>query len=206
MNSFPSLVLAFLVIVLQVLDSAVICNGGKTSTYVRKVEKAVDMPLDSDVFRVPPGYNAPQQVAPRFLGLVFYIFLLSMSDPRQTGSKALLVCWLCLRGFRIWHCFCKFKVHITQGDHVGKAVIVSWVTEDEPGSSTVVYWSENSKEKKQAKGKFNTYRFFNYTSGFIHHCTIGNLEVNLGLFTVFIISLLLFYLMPVWLWSIQYSV
>ncbi|MFQ6649196.1 hypothetical protein Gotur_023238 [Gossypium turneri] len=117
MNSLPSLVLAFLVIVLQVLDSAVICNGGKTSTYVRKVEKTVDMPLDSDVFRVPPGYNAPQQV------------------------------------------------HITQGDHVGKAVIVSWVTEDEPGSSTVVYWSENSKEKKKAKGEFNTYRFFNYTSG-----------------------------------------
>ncbi|MBA0782524.1 hypothetical protein Gotri_000401 [Gossypium trilobum] len=117
MNSLPSLVLAFLVIVLQVLDLAVICNGGKTSNYVRKVEKTVDMPLDSDVFRVPPGYNAPQQV------------------------------------------------HITQGDHVGKAVIVSWVTEDEPGSSTVVYWSENSKEKKKAKGKFNTYRFFNYTSG-----------------------------------------
>ncbi|MBA0751401.1 hypothetical protein Gogos_000329 [Gossypium gossypioides] len=129
MNSLPSLVLAFLVIVLQVLDSAVICNGGKTSTYVRKVEKTVDMPLDSDVFRVPPGYNAPQQV------------------------------------------------HITQGDHVGKAVIVSWVTEDEPGSSTVVYWIENSKEKKKAKGKFNTYRFFNYTSGFIHHCTIRNLQL-----------------------------
>ena len=27
-----------------------------------------------------------------------------------------------------------FKVHITQGDHVGKAMIVSWVTMDEPGT------------------------------------------------------------------------
>ncbi|GMP37798.1 hypothetical protein CsSME_00009325 [Camellia sinensis var. sinensis] len=31
-----------------------------------------------------------------------------------------------------------FRVHITQGDHVGKAVIVSWVTEDEPGSNEVL--------------------------------------------------------------------
>jgi len=43
---------------------------------------------------------------------------------------------------------------------VGKAVIVSWVTVDEPGSSNVIYWSENSKEKKQAKGKVVTYKFY----------------------------------------------
>ncbi|XP_061353766.1 purple acid phosphatase isoform X3 [Gastrolobium bilobum] len=114
-----------------VLNVVVLCNGGKTSTFVRKVEKTMDMPLDSDVFAVPPGYNAPQQV------------------------------------------------HITQGDQVGKAVIVSWVTEDEPGSRLVRYWSENSKQKKLAKGKIVTYRFFNYTSGFIHHATIRNLEVLL---------------------------
>ncbi|KAI9119614.1 hypothetical protein K1719_009490 [Acacia pycnantha] len=30
-------------------------NGGKTSAFVRKDEKAVDMPLDSDVLKVPPG-------------------------------------------------------------------------------------------------------------------------------------------------------
>ncbi|XP_022749188.1 purple acid phosphatase 2-like [Durio zibethinus] len=121
----------FAVIVLAlVLNSAVYSNGGKTSVYVRKVEKAVDMPLNSNVFRVPSGYNAPQQV------------------------------------------------HITQGDQVGKAVIVSWVTEDEPGSSTVLYWSENSKQKKKAEGKVNTYKFYNYTSGYIHHCTIKNLEYD----------------------------
>ncbi|KAF8013516.1 hypothetical protein BT93_I1378 [Corymbia citriodora subsp. variegata] len=106
---------AVLVLVL-VLNGADLCNGGKTSTFVRKVEKASDMPLDSDVFQVPPGYNAPQQV------------------------------------------------HITQGDHVGKGVIVSWVTPDEPGSSVVLYWSENSKHKKTAEGKVYRYKFYNYTS------------------------------------------
>ncbi|KAH7867336.1 hypothetical protein Vadar_032080 [Vaccinium darrowii] len=34
------------------------CNGGITSGYVRNDDLSLDMPLDSDVFRVPPGYNA----------------------------------------------------------------------------------------------------------------------------------------------------
>lgn len=34
----------------------------KTTTFVRDDSLSVDMPIDSDVFRVPPGYNAPQQV------------------------------------------------------------------------------------------------------------------------------------------------
>lgn len=38
------------------------CQGGITSSFVRKAEKGTDMPIDSDVFAVPPGYNAPQQV------------------------------------------------------------------------------------------------------------------------------------------------
>ncbi|XP_021669759.2 purple acid phosphatase 2 [Hevea brasiliensis] len=124
--SFSILLLDLLGLVLYV---AVLCNGGKTSSFVRPVEKTVDMPLDSDVFRVPPGYNAPQQV------------------------------------------------HITQGDHDGKAVIVSWVTEELPGSNSVLYWTENSTHK-EAKGKHKTYKFYNYTSGYIHHCTIRNLEYN----------------------------
>ncbi|KAF7810843.1 Purple acid phosphatase [Senna tora] len=120
-------IVAFL---LLILNAALLCNGGKTSSFFRKVENNVDMPLDSDVFAIPSGYNAPQQV------------------------------------------------HITQGDLVGKAVIVSWVTVDEPGSSLVRYWSENSEEKKLAEGELVTYRYFNYTSGFIHHCTVRNLEFN----------------------------
>lgn len=38
------------------------------STFVRNDDLSLDMPLDSNVFRVPPGYNAPQQVRmPLFL-------------------------------------------------------------------------------------------------------------------------------------------
>ncbi|KAK4775332.1 hypothetical protein SAY86_010267 [Trapa natans] len=120
---------AVLIVVLALtLNGVTVCNGGKTSTFVRNVKNTEDMPLNSDVFRVPDGYNAPQQV------------------------------------------------HITQGDLVGKAVIVSWVTVDEPGSSVVLYWSDGSHRKKEAKGKYETYKFYNYTSGFIHHCTVCNLE------------------------------
>lgn len=53
---------AVLVVFLVVVNGAVLCNGGITSSFTRRVEKTMDMPLDSDVFRVPPGYNAPQQV------------------------------------------------------------------------------------------------------------------------------------------------
>ncbi|KAF3435762.1 hypothetical protein FNV43_RR22854 [Rhamnella rubrinervis] len=84
--------MAALVLILGlVLNVVLFCNGGKTSTYIRVGWKTDNMPLDSGVFEVPPGYNAPQQV------------------------------------------------HITQGDHVGKAVIVSWVTVDEPGSKRM-FW------------------------------------------------------------------
>ncbi|XP_073151308.1 purple acid phosphatase 2-like [Henckelia pumila] len=121
-----TLALAFLGLV---ASAAVLCNGGSTSGFVRKLEKTVDMPLDSDVFRVPPGYNAPQQV------------------------------------------------HITQGDHEGKGVIISWVTMDEAGSSTVWYWPENNEQNKnKAKGSVTKYKFYNYTSGYIHHCVIKKLE------------------------------
>lgn len=113
-----------------ILNQAVICNGGITSSFVRKVEKTIDMPLHSDVFSVPPGHNAPQQV------------------------------------------------HITQGDHDGRAVIVSWVTMEEQGSNKVMYWKESSKEKKSAHGKTSKYKYYDYTSGYIHHCTIKHLEYD----------------------------
>ncbi|KAJ4966258.1 hypothetical protein NE237_018107 [Protea cynaroides] len=111
-------------------SSALHCNRGITSSFIRVSSPSVDMPFDSDVFQVPPGYNAPQQV------------------------------------------------HITQGDHVGQAMIVSWVTPDEPGSSLVTYWPKKSKEKYVAEGYYLTYNYYNYTSGFIHHCTIPNLKYN----------------------------
>ncbi|XP_027148300.1 purple acid phosphatase-like [Coffea eugenioides] len=112
---------------LQVLE---FCSAGTTSSYVRKYNYDIDMPLDSDVFRVPPGYNAPQQV------------------------------------------------HMTQGDSEGRGVIVSWITADEPGSNIVLYWPENSKHIFRADGIVLTYKYYNYTSGFIHHCTIEDLEYD----------------------------
>uniref|UniRef100_A0A1D1XYX4 Purple acid phosphatase n=1 Tax=Anthurium amnicola TaxID=1678845 RepID=A0A1D1XYX4_9ARAE len=112
------------------LNAATVCRGAVTSAFVRPDQKAIDMPLDADVFRVPPGYNAPQQV------------------------------------------------HITQGDHEGKGVIVSWVTPSEPGSSTVLYGTSEHQLELLAKGKVTTYKFYNYTSGYIHHCTLRNLEYD----------------------------
>ncbi|XP_057966152.1 purple acid phosphatase 2 [Malania oleifera] len=127
-SSSCSSAFAFGVLLVLVLNAAVLCNGGITSSFVRKEEKTVDMPLDSDVFRAPPGYNAPQQV------------------------------------------------HITQGDHEGKGMIVSWVTMDERGSRIVRYWSKGSKHKKEAKGIVVRYKYYNYTSGYIHHCTLKKLK------------------------------
>ncbi|KAK9216772.1 hypothetical protein WN944_008783 [Citrus x changshan-huyou] len=123
---WDSFVLAVAVVGLTMISS----SSTAVSSFVRSSSLSPDMPLDSDVFRVPPGYNAPQQV------------------------------------------------HITQGDHEGKGVIVSWVTPDEPGSNTVLYWAENSTLKQQAHGIVLTYNYFNYTSNYIHHCTIEDLEFD----------------------------
>lgn len=38
-------------------------NAGVTSTFVRNEWPSVDIPLDNEVFAVPKGYNAPQQVS-----------------------------------------------------------------------------------------------------------------------------------------------
>ena len=54
--------IGFLYLLLVLLSFGEFCNGGITSNYVRRNDLSADMPLDSDVFRVPPGYNAPQQV------------------------------------------------------------------------------------------------------------------------------------------------
>ncbi|CAJ1956961.1 unnamed protein product [Sphenostylis stenocarpa] len=130
-KSFSCFAVIAAALLLVLLNVAVLSHGGKTSTFIRKVERTEDMPLHSDVFLAPSGYNAPQQV------------------------------------------------HITLGDHVGRAMIVSWVTMDEPGKSIVYYWREECPHKKEvAKGNHVTYRFFNYSSGFIHHCTLRDLEFN----------------------------
>ncbi|OQU87649.1 hypothetical protein SORBI_3003G314400 [Sorghum bicolor] len=121
------------VVLLPLLLVGVVCPGaqaGQTSEYRRQLGSAIDMPLDADVFRPPPGHNAPEQV------------------------------------------------HITQGNHDGTAMIISWVTTSEPGSSTVIYGTSEDNLNYTANGKHTQYTFYNYTSGYIHHCTIKKLEFD----------------------------
>ncbi|KAM7517226.1 hypothetical protein LguiA_006809 [Lonicera macranthoides] len=127
MMDFKRVFAYLLVVVNLMLDGPNFCNGARTGDFLRKKDPSLDMPLDSDVFTIPSGYNAPQQV------------------------------------------------HITQGDQEGRGVIVSWITPDEPGSNTVLYWAENSEFKNSANGVVVTYTYYNYTSGYIHHCSIKNL-------------------------------
>ncbi|CAM6091265.1 unnamed protein product [Calypogeia fissa] len=70
------------------------------------------------------------------------------------------------------------QVHITQGDYEGKAVIVSWVTPNAPDVSEVYYGTEKGNYTYTATGEMYTYMYYNYTSGFIHHATIKNLEYD----------------------------
>lgn len=55
-----------------------LCYGGISSDYVRNYNSNVDMPLNSDVFRVPPGYNTPQQVFLISILLSFDFIILSL--------------------------------------------------------------------------------------------------------------------------------
>ena len=80
MGLFGSSLSSSLIAVILVLSLAVVCHGGKTSTFVRKVEKTIDMPLNSDVFKVPPGYNAPQQVLMSpILFFCFYFLIIDLT-------------------------------------------------------------------------------------------------------------------------------
>lgn len=54
---------------------------------------------------------------------------------------------------------------------------MSWVTQDEPGSSQVLYGTSEDNLEFSAEGEVNHYTYYNYTSGFIHHCTLRKLKV-----------------------------
>jgi hypothetical protein len=97
---------------------------------VRTEYPSTDIPLESEWFAVPNGYNAPQQV------------------------------------------------HITQGDYNGKAVIVSWVTVAEPGTSEVLYGKNEHQYDQRVEGTVTNYTFYDYKSGYIHHCLVDGLEYN----------------------------
>ena len=61
---------AFLLVAL--LIASTIGEGGRTSNFVRNDYLSLDMPIDSDVFRLPPGYNAPQQVFLLFFSIASF--------------------------------------------------------------------------------------------------------------------------------------
>ncbi|KAL9299813.1 putative Acid phosphatase [Arabidopsis thaliana] len=65
-------------------------------------------------------------------------------------------------------------VHITQGDHAGRGMIISWVTPlNEDGSNVVTYWiaSSDGSDNKTGIATTSSYRYFYYTSGYLHHAT-----------------------------------
>ncbi|KAK1269024.1 Phosphoenolpyruvate phosphatase [Acorus gramineus] len=68
------------------------------------------------------------------------------------------------------------QVHITQGDYDGRAVIISWVTKADPGRSVVFYGLSEHKYDHHALGYVKNYTFYNYKSGYIHHCLVDGLE------------------------------
>lgn len=76
-------------------------------------------------------------------------------------------------------------MHITQGDYDGKAVIISWITPDEPGSSQVRYGLSEGKYDFTAEGTVTNYTFYNYKSGYIHQCLVTGLQVvNTNIFDI----------------------
>ncbi|KAM7275572.1 hypothetical protein ACFE04_017438 [Oxalis oulophora] len=70
------------------------------------------------------------------------------------------------------------QVHVTQGDYDGKAMIISWVTPDEPSSSKVQYGTLENNYEFSAEGTVTNYTFYKYKSGYIHHCLVDGLKYN----------------------------
>lgn len=64
--------LACLLTSLILIPLVELTQAGLTGSYVRTNGLSSDMPLDSDVFRLPTGYNAPQQVCFCFLCCFYF--------------------------------------------------------------------------------------------------------------------------------------
>ncbi|CAN5957290.1 unnamed protein product [Sphagnum jensenii] len=67
------------------------------------------------------------------------------------------------------------QVHITQGDLVGKAVTVSWVTVQQ-FAPKVWYGIKQGDYSRVQEGQTTRYKFYNYPSGFIHRVTLNSLQ------------------------------
>ena len=131
-------------------------------------------PLDMSLFSWNWSRYRPQQIASR-----------NMSSSSSSSSSDNVVSAVPARSLRIgeieemscWLDLCELQVHLTQGDYDGKVVIVSWVTPSH-AASEVRYGIKKGVHPWEAKGETRQYTFYNYTSGYIHHVTIGNLQVR----------------------------
>ncbi|KAJ7944219.1 Purple acid phosphatase [Quillaja saponaria] len=72
------------------------------------------------------------------------------------------------------------QVHITQGDHAGKSLIISWVTPVEKHNNFLIYWEAEGehKHKHRVHSVTTTYQYYNYRSGYIHHATLKRLQYD----------------------------
>ena len=73
--------------------------------------------------------------------------------------------------------FLDVKVHITQGDYNGRAMIISWVTFANVSDSILYSLANEDTKHENTNVNITMYKFGNYTSGFIHHCIIQGLMV-----------------------------
>ena len=66
---------------------------------------------------------------------------------------------------------------------MGRSVIISWVTPAKKYPNTVSYWEDGKHghhgHKHMKRAITTTYKYYNYTSGFIHHATIKRLKVKI---------------------------
>jgi hypothetical protein len=70
------------------------------------------------------------------------------------------------------------QVHLTQGDRIGEAVYISWITPSAPEPKAVLYGLQSGNYSNSKDSDVLRYTFYNYTSGFIHHARIDNLKVR----------------------------
>ncbi|XP_062204269.1 purple acid phosphatase 2-like [Phragmites australis] len=67
--------------------AAACVDAGVTSSYRRSLQMLPDMPLDADVFRAPPGFNAPEQVHITQGDLTGRAMIVSWVTPKHAGSN-----------------------------------------------------------------------------------------------------------------------
>lgn len=71
-------ILIFLFASLRLIENG---EAGFTSSFIRTQWPSIDIPLDNEVFAVPDGYNAPQQVS---LLKVYFIFSIIFNTTKLT--------------------------------------------------------------------------------------------------------------------------